>query len=129
MTNVVRSGQIDAGQGFEHWLLKFDGVSGNKDKELEDPTNYGVIEYAYSMMARAAGIEMTECRLLREGGRQHFMTRRFDRPGGNVKLHMQSLGGLAHYDFNAAGGQFLRTGVAIDPPAALVDGRSRTTVP
>lgn len=102
-TNVVRSGQIDAGEGFEHWILKFDGVSGNADTELEDPKYYGVIEYAYSMMARAAGIEMTECRLLKEGGRQHFMTRRFDRPGGNMKLHMQSLGGLAHYDFNEAG--------------------------
>jgi serine/threonine-protein kinase HipA len=102
-TNVVRSGQIEPGDGFEHWLLKFDGVSGNQDKELEDPQNYGVIEYAYSMMARAAGIEITECRLLEEGGRRHFMTRRFDRPDGNVKLHMQSLGGLAHYDFNSAG--------------------------
>jgi len=33
----MRSGQIGAGQGFSYWLLKFDGVSGNKDKELEDP--------------------------------------------------------------------------------------------
>jgi serine/threonine-protein kinase HipA len=102
-TNVVRSGPIEPGDGFEHWLLKFDGVSGNQDKELEDPQNYGVIEYAYSIMARSAGIEMTECRLLEEGGRHHFMTRRFDRPDGNVKLHMHSLGGLAHFDFNRSG--------------------------
>ena len=103
-TNEVRSGQVDPGAGFEHWLLKFDGVRGNRDKEqLEDPQGYGAIEYAYSNMARAAGIAMTECRLLEENGRRHFMTRRFDRPARNAKLHMQSLGALAHYDFNQVG--------------------------
>lgn len=103
-TNAVRSGQVDAGPGFEYWLLKFDGVRGNKDKELEDPQGYGAIEYAYSLMARAAGITMTECRLLEEHGRRHFMTRRFDRTDEGEKLHMQSLGALAHFDFNLAGG-------------------------
>lgn len=102
-SNEVRSGQAEVGPGFEHWLLKFDGVRGNQDKELEDPQGYGAIEYAYYLMARAAGIEMTECRLLEEGGRRHFMTRRFDRLGGKEKLHMQSLGALAHFDFNDAG--------------------------
>jgi serine/threonine-protein kinase HipA len=102
-TNEVRSGQIAAGAGFEYWLLKFDGVSGNKDKELDDPKGYGAIEYAYHLMARAAGITMTECRLLEENGRRHFMTRRFDRLAGGEKLHMQSLGALAHFDFNLAG--------------------------
>ncbi|MFO1459855.1 MAG: HipA domain-containing protein [Verrucomicrobiota bacterium] len=102
-TNEVRSGQVPAGEGFEYWLLKFDGVSGNKDKELEDPKGYGAIEYAYHRMATAAGIMMSECRLLEEGGRRHFMTRRFDRLSGGGKLHMQSLGALAHYDFNQAG--------------------------
>jgi serine/threonine-protein kinase HipA len=102
-TNVVRSGQLDAGPGFEQWLLKFDGVSGPRDPTLEDPTGFGVVEYAYALMAQAAGIEMTECRLLEEGGRRHFMTRRFDRPGGDVKLHLQSLGGVAHFDYNHAG--------------------------
>ena len=66
-TNEVRSGQIKAGQGFDYWLLKFDGVTGNKDKELEDPKGYGAIEYAYYLMAQKAGIEMSECRLLEEG--------------------------------------------------------------
>ncbi|HEY4349283.1 MAG TPA: type II toxin-antitoxin system HipA family toxin [Gaiellaceae bacterium] len=103
-TNVVRSGQVDAGAGFEYWLLKFDGVRGNRDKELEDPRGYGAIELAYHLMARAAGIEMMDCRLLEEGGRRHFMTRRFDRGAGGAKLHMQSLGALAHFDFNLAGG-------------------------
>lgn len=102
-TNEVRSGQVDAGEGFEYWLLKFDGVSGNRDKELEDPKGYGLIEHAYYLMARACGIEMSECRLLREHGRAHFMTRRFDRLPGGEKLHMQSLCALAHYDFNLAG--------------------------
>ena len=102
-TNEVRSGQIAAGEGFEYWLLKFDGVAGNKDKELEDPKGYGAIEYAYHLMAKAAGITMTECRLLEENGRRHFMTRRFDRLPGGAKLHMQSLGALGHFDFNQAG--------------------------
>jgi serine/threonine-protein kinase HipA len=102
-TNEIRSGQIEAGKGFDYWLLKFDGVTGNRDKEMEDPKGYGVIEYAYYLMAKAAGITMSECRLLEEGGRRHFMTRRFDRLEGGQKLHMQSLCALAHFDFNNAG--------------------------
>jgi serine/threonine-protein kinase HipA len=102
-TNEVRSGQMAAGPGFEHWLLKLDGVTGNKDKESDDPSGYGAIEFAYSLMARAAGITMTECRLMPEGGRRHFMTRRFDRLPGGGKLHMQSLGALAHFDYNVPG--------------------------
>jgi len=102
-TNEVRSGQVKSGLGFEYWLLKFDGVSGNRDKELEDPRGYGVIEYAYYLMARECGIEISESRLFEENGRRHFMTRRFDRLAGGEKLHMQSLGAMAHYDFNMAG--------------------------
>ena len=102
-TGEVRSGQIEAGSGFEYWLLKFDGVAGNKDKELEDPQGYGAIEYAYYLMATAAGINMPECRLLEENQRRHFMSRRFDRQAGGDKLHMQSLGALAHLDYNNAG--------------------------
>jgi serine/threonine-protein kinase HipA len=101
-TNEVRSGQVQAPPGFGYWLLKFDGVSGNKDKELQDPKGYTVAEYAYSLMAKDAGIVMTECRLLEEGGRRHFMTQRFDRLGDGEKLHMQSLAALAHFDFNLA---------------------------
>jgi serine/threonine-protein kinase HipA len=102
-SNEVRSGQVQAGKGFEYWLLKFDGVSGNKDKELEDPKGYGQIEYAYYQMALACGINISECRLFEESGRSHFMTRRFDRLASGEKLHMQSLCALAHYDFNMAG--------------------------
>ncbi|MBJ7348277.1 MAG: type II toxin-antitoxin system HipA family toxin, partial [Thermoleophilaceae bacterium] len=102
-TQVVRSGQIEAGDGFEYWLLKLDGVSENRDKELADAKGYGAIEYAYSLMARAAGIEMAECRLLEEGGRKHFMTKRFDRRADGEKVHMQTLGAIAHFDLNLAG--------------------------
>ncbi len=102
-TDEIRSGQIAAGEGFTHWLLKFDGVAGNRDRELEDPKGYGLIEYAYHSMARAAGIHMNECRILRENGRNHFMTRRFDRTDAGRKLHMQSLCAMAHYDFNQPG--------------------------
>jgi serine/threonine-protein kinase HipA len=99
-TGDVRSGQINAGLGFEYWILKFDGVSGNRDRDLEDPQGFGAIEYAYSQMALRAGIVMTECRILEEHGRRHFMTRRFDRTDSGERLHMQSLAALAHYDFN-----------------------------
>ncbi len=105
VTEVVRSGQLDdLGPGFEHWLLKFDGVAENRDKDtLADPQGYGAVEYAYSLMARDAGIVMSECRLLEENGRRHFMTRRFDRGADGSKRHMQSLGALAHFDFNQPG--------------------------
>ncbi|WP_185268536.1 type II toxin-antitoxin system HipA family toxin [Halopseudomonas xiamenensis] len=102
-SNEVRSGQVAAGEGFAYWLLKFDGVTGNRDRELDDPQGYCAIEYAYYLMAVAAGIDMSDCRLLEEGGRRHFMTRRFDRTEDGGKLHMQSLCALAHYDFNQAG--------------------------
>ena len=102
-TGEVRSGQVPADPGFAHWLLKFDGVSENRDKELADPKGYGAIEFAYYRMAVAAGVEMAECRLFEEGGRRHFMTRRFDRTPDGEKRHMQSLGALAHLDFNLAG--------------------------
>lgn len=131
-TNEVRSGQIAAGEGFDYWLLKFDGVSGNKDKELEDPKGYGVIEYAYHLMARAAGITMNECRLLEENGRRHFMTKRFDRLPGGEKLHMQSLGALSHFDFNQAGAysyeQALLAIRQLELPMAAVEEQFRRVV-
>jgi serine/threonine-protein kinase HipA len=102
-TNQVSSGQINAGDGFQYWLLKFDGINNNKDKELNDPKGYGIIEYAYSLMAKSCGIEMSECRLFKENGRSHFMTKRFDRLPDGDKLHMQSLAALAHFDFNLSG--------------------------
>ena len=103
-TGDIRSGQIDAGKGYEYWLIKFDGVDRNGDKEGEDVPQYTRIEYAYYLMAKNAGILMNECRLFEESGRYHFMTRRFDRdPVTGAKYHMQSLGGMAHFDFNLPG--------------------------
>lgn len=95
----VMSGQAGVPKDYDYWLLKFDGVT---DLELGEPRGYGRIEYAYYLMAKAAGINMTECQLLEENGRAHFMTKRFDRVNGK-KLHMQSLCGVAHYDFNMPG--------------------------
>lgn len=103
-TGQVRSGQLNLDAGFAHWLLKLDGVANNRDKDvLADPLGYGMVEYAYSLMAADLGIEMTECRLLPEGGRWHFMTRRFDRYEDGGRRHVQTLGALAHLDFNQAG--------------------------
>jgi len=95
-THELSSGQFDVAPGFEHWLLKFDGVG--KDFELGTSGGYGRIEYAYSLMAKSAGIEMSACRLLEENDRAHVMTRRFDRDG-NAKHHVQSLCAMAHLDY------------------------------
>ena len=102
-TGEFRSGQAPAEKGFTQWIMKFDGVSDNKDKELADPKGFGRIEYAYHLMAKEAGIKMNDCRLHEEGGRAHFLTKRFDRLNDGSKLHMQSLGAMMHYDFNQAG--------------------------
>lgn len=104
-TNDIRSGQIEAGNGYHYWLIKFDGVENNKDKgDKADGPAYTRIEYAYYLMAKAAGIVMNDCRLYRESGNYHFMTKRFDRePDLGRKIHMQSLGAIAHYDFNMPG--------------------------
>lgn len=95
-TGDVRSGQAQHAAGFDYWMIKFDGVSNDL---LGDPQGYGRIEYAYHLMAKACGIDMMECRLLEEHGRAHFMTKRFDRVG-TEKLHMQTLCGIAHFDYN-----------------------------
>lgn len=99
-TNEVRSGQVLAPEGFQYWIIKFDGVANNADRDLHDPRGFGAIECAYSLMARAAGIRVPETRILEEGGRRHFMVRRFDRLDDGQRLHMQSLAALAHLDFN-----------------------------
>lgn len=104
-TNDIRSGQIEAGLGYGYWLIKFDGVENNKDKgDKADGPSYTRIEYAYYLMAKAAGLIMSECRLYEESGNFHFMTRRFDREiETGKKIHMQTLGALAHFDYNEPG--------------------------
>ena len=97
-TNEVKSGQLQLGEGFDYWLMKFDNVSRNGDHGLADRPEYTLIEYAYYKMAVACGIQMSECRIFRSGNDSHFMTKRFDRVGGK-KIHMQSLGAIAHVSY------------------------------
>ncbi|SHE76259.1 type II toxin-antitoxin system HipA family toxin [Dysgonomonas macrotermitis] len=96
-TGEVRSGQTKAPEGFEHWLLKLDGVS---EVQLGATHGYGRVEYAYYLMAVDCSIEMMPCRLLEENGRAHFMTKRFDREGSRTKHHIQTFCALKHFDYN-----------------------------
>ena len=96
ITKEIRSGQGDISSGFEHWLLKLDGVSG---EQFGESSGWGRVEYAYYLMAKECAIDISECQLLEENGRAHFMTKRFDREG-NIKHHVQTLCGIQHYDFN-----------------------------
>jgi serine/threonine-protein kinase HipA len=95
-TGEVRSGQVQAPQGFSYWLLKFDGMEGGKIKD--NPLGIGKIEYTYYKMATDCGIKMTECRLLREGRKAHFMTKRFDRTENGEKIHTQTLCAIGNFD-------------------------------
>lgn len=98
-TGEVRSGQVQAPEGFGYWLLKFDGGTYTEHSEISDnPQGIGNIEYAYYLMAKDCGIDMMECRLLPEGESHHFMTKRFDRTETGEKIHVQTLAGIAHYD-------------------------------
>lgn len=98
-TREIRSGQIETGEDFEYYLIKFDGVSSNGDHELSDAMGYTNVEYAYYLMAKDAKINMMPCELLAENGRNHFLTKRFDRVSGS-KLHAQTFGALCHIDYN-----------------------------
>ncbi len=91
---------MKAPTGFSYWIIKFDGVH---DSQFGATVGFGRVEMAYYLMAKAAGIEMSECRLLEENGRAHFMTKRFDRMDNGQKIHMQSLCGIHHFDFNQVG--------------------------
>lgn len=131
-TGEFRSGQVPNDDGFTYWLMKFDGIDDNRDKEIADPQGYGLTEYAYYRMAVAAGVDMSECRLHREGGRAHFMTKRFDRTQQGHKLHMQSLCAMMHFDFNQPDAysyeQALQTIRRIDMPVADVEQQFRRAV-
>lgn len=96
-TGEVRSGQTSAPKGFEHYLIKLDGVS---DIQFGESNGWGRVEMAYHLMAVACGIEMMPCQLLEENGRAHFMTQRFDRSGGSTKYHVQTFCAMQHADFN-----------------------------
>ena len=95
-TGEVRSGQVQAPENFSYWLLKFDGIEGGKIKD--NPLGIGKIEYAYYKMAIDCGIKMSECKLLREGRKAHFMTKRFDRTENGEKIHTQTFCAIANFD-------------------------------
>lgn len=101
-TNEIRSGQILLNNDFDYWLMKFDNVSKNGDHDLEDDFQYTLVEYAYYLMAKDAGIDMNECRIYKDGKANHFMTKRFDRADGK-KIHMLSLGAMTHISYNNPG--------------------------
>lgn len=96
-TGEVRSGQVSAPEGFDYYLIKLDGVSA--EAGFKETENFGRLEYSFSLLAKECGIEMTDCSLIEENGRAHFLTKRFDRANGE-KIHMQTLCGMAHYDFH-----------------------------
>ncbi len=100
-TGDVRSGQVDAPKGYDYYLIKLDGVSATAG--LKETDNYGRLEYSFAQLVRACGIDMTECSLIEENGRAHFLTKRFDRVAGE-KVHMQTLCGIAHYDYRVLRG-------------------------
>lgn len=95
-TGEVRSGQTDVPDGFEHYIIKLDGVTATTG--LRETGNYGRLEYSFYKLAETCGIEMSECSLIEENGYAHFLTKRFDRTDGK-KIHMQTLCGIAHYDY------------------------------
>lgn len=96
VTGEVRSGQVEAPSGFDYYLIKLDGVSATAG--FKETGNHGRLEYSFYKLAKACGIEMTECSLIEENGRAHFLTKRFDRENGK-KIHMQTLCGIAHFDY------------------------------
>ncbi|CAD5281482.1 MULTISPECIES: type II toxin-antitoxin system HipA family toxin [unclassified Imperialibacter] len=96
-TGDIKSGQTNAPKGFTHWIIKFDGVT---DTQFGSSSGYGRVEMAYYLMAKEAGITMTDSKLLEENGRAHFMTKRFDRVPDQGKVHVQSFCAMRHFDFN-----------------------------
>ncbi len=131
-TKDVRSGQTRLRPGFEHWLIKFDGVNFSGDWGVADPAGFGLLEYSYAQSAKDCGIQMAECRLLEENGRAHFMTRRFDRDGEMGKHFIQSFGALAHFDYFESGAysyeQLFETMRRLDVPSAAFEQQFRRVV-
>lgn len=131
-TGEIRSGQVDQDEGFEHWLVKFDGVKMNGDWGIADPQGYGILEYSYYLIAKSCNIEMMECGLLTENGRNHFMTRRFDRPLGKPKVFTQTYAAISHYDYWDSGHysyeQLFSTMRKLDMPTSALEEQFRRVV-
>ncbi len=131
-TTEVRSGQLDLSPDFEHWLIKFDGVAFSGDWGVADPSGYGVLEYSYHLMAKACGIDMMESRLFSESGRNHFMTRRFDRDEQGGKKFVQTFAAVAHFDYYESGAysceQLFTTMRELDMPQGAIEEQFRRVV-
>ncbi len=138
-TGSVRSGQLDLPPGYEHWLIKFDGVQFSGDWGIADPAGYGLLEFSYYKMALECGIQMMESRLFNENGRSHFMTRRFDRPdttnAGNTttdKLFVQTLAAMRHFDYFETGAhsyeQIIMSMRELNMPTAMIEQQVRRTI-
>ncbi len=131
-TNEVRSGQLDLPPNFEHWLIKFDGVAFSGDWGLADPSGYGLLEYSYHLMAKACGIGMMDSRIFSENGRNHFMTRRFDRNEQGRKFFVQTFAALAHFDYYESGvnsyEQLFMTMRQLDVPQSAIEEQFRRVV-
>ncbi|GFE67094.1 type II toxin-antitoxin system HipA family toxin [Litoreibacter roseus] len=131
-TKHVRSGQVDLPEGFEHWLIKFDGVEFSGDWGIADPMGYGLLEYSYHEMAKACGIDMMESRVFSENGRNHFMTRRFDRDEVGGKKFVQTFAALAHYDYYESGAysyeQLFMLMKQLDMPKSALEEQFRRVV-
>lgn len=90
-TNNVISGEDDLPDNFEHWIIKFAAEA--------DADDAGAMEYAYSLMARDAGIDMPPTRLFETSeGDRFFGTKRFDRDG-NRRYHVHTFGNLIQSNF------------------------------
>ena len=131
-THEVRSGQLDLPEHYEHWLIKFDGVAFSGDWGITDPSGYGLLEYSYYLTALACNINMMESRLFSENGRNHFMTRRFDRDEQGNKGFVQTFAALSHFDYYESGAhsyeQLFMTMRQLQMPQAAVEEQFRRVV-
>ncbi len=131
-TKEVRSGQIDLPPDFEHWLIKFDGVAFSGDRGVADPSGYGLMEYSYHLIAKACGIGMMDSRIFSENGRNHFMTRRFDRNELGRKFFVQTFAALAHFDYYESGvnsyEQLFMTMRRLEVPQSAIEEQFRRVV-
>ncbi|MFT4825043.1 MAG: serine/threonine-protein kinase HipA [Pseudohongiellaceae bacterium] len=131
-TKTLRSGQLDLTPGYEHWLIKFDGVKYSGDWGIADPAGYGLLEYSYHQMAKECDIDMMECRLLSENGRHHFMTRRFDRNDDGEKYFVQTLAALNHFDYFETGAysyeQIIMMMRQLKMPMDMIEQQVRRTI-
>ncbi len=92
--NTMISGASRMPDGFEPWIVKFDGTGREKSHEY-----HCINEYLYLQMAKECGINVCESALIVDGTYTHLAVKRFDREGNEKPFHISSLAGMAHIDF------------------------------